>query len=207
MRIAIAVFMMLLFPAIAQAQHADNNNAVCRTLVKHKPADNVVYQPGVDVQGKAVVPADVSEAKFKTPDVVKVPLTVDFAKRVAGLTGKDVVMESNIGMLDIHMDGRVMYGDQDWTEETMTLCGQSYVLKAKAEEDADAIPEQSEVAEPEKSEITEPQPKISSKEEPKMPMAKEVPPTEAKEPKETIKIITDRPDLIQGGEYRVEGPQ
>lgn len=141
MRYIIPFLAIMLFPVIANAQHADNKNAVCRTLVKHKPADNVIYQPGVDVKGKAVVPADVNQAQIKIPDVVKVPLTIDLAKRIASLTGSDVQMETNLGMLNIHSDGRVMYGDQDWTSPVMTLCGESHAIVEETIIEAAPAPE------------------------------------------------------------------
>lgn len=130
MRYILLFIGLFLFSPVANAGSQD---AVCRTLVKHKPAGNVVYQPGVDVSGKEVVSAETGETKFEVPDVVKVPLTVDLAKRVYSLTGQDVLMETNLGMLDIHQDGRVMFGEEDWTEEIMTLCGQSYVIRETVE--------------------------------------------------------------------------
>lgn len=124
------VFLLTLIIAMP-AMAADNNNAVCRTLVKHKPADNVIYKGGVDVHGNAVVPADVNAAPMPTPQVVKVPLTIDLAKRVAALQGTGVQMENNMGMVEIHSDGKVMYNGQDWTEPMMTLCGESYAVIEK----------------------------------------------------------------------------
>ena len=99
---------------------ANNSNAVCQTLVNHKPMAGVAYQPGVDVKGNAVVPADVNAAQFKVPDIIKVPLTIDLAKRVASLTGTGIQMDGNMGMLEIHENGKVMYNDQDWTSPVNT---------------------------------------------------------------------------------------
>lgn len=192
--IAIFTALIMLFPAVAQAAHADNKNAVCRTVAKHKPADNVIYQPGVDVRGKAVVPADVNETKMKMPDVVKVPLTIDLARRVSSLTGQNVQMETNLGMLDIHMDGRVMYGDQDWTEEVMTLCGYSH-----------AVVTETIVEKPPASAPAEPKPQAAAPQ--KQPQPKVQATVKPSPDKDVTRIITHRPDLIQGSEYRVEGIQ
>jgi hypothetical protein len=129
------LFALILTPALLMpAMAADNNNAVCRTLVKHKPANNVVYKGGVDVKGNPVVPADVNAPQqVQVPDVIKVPLTVDLARRVAALEGQGVEMQGNMGMLEIHSDGKVMYNGQDWTAPVMTLCGQSYKLVEEVE--------------------------------------------------------------------------
>ncbi len=54
---------------------------LCQALVKHTPDANVAYQPGVDVYGNKVAPADLpNDSAIKLPDVIKVPLTVSLAK-------------------------------------------------------------------------------------------------------------------------------
>lgn len=125
MKYLIALLVLTLF-APATTMAANNNNAVCQTLVNHKPIAGVTHQPGVDVKGNAVTPADVNGAQFKVPEIIKVPLTIDLAKRVAALTGTGIQMDGNMGMLEIHDDGKVMYNNQDWTSPVNTLCGRSH---------------------------------------------------------------------------------
>ena len=55
--------------------------AVCRALTKHEPDANVNYQPGVDVHGKPVAPADLAGAqKMQLPQTITIPLTLQLAK-------------------------------------------------------------------------------------------------------------------------------
>lgn len=55
--------------------------ALCQTLVQHVPDADVAYQPGFDVHGKPVAPADLpGQPSIQLPDVIKIPLTLDLAK-------------------------------------------------------------------------------------------------------------------------------
>ncbi len=67
----------------------------CSRLIRHVPAPDVAYQPGVDVQGRAVAPADVPGSGADAipgllPDVLEIPLTIKpmqgatYAKRGSG---------------------------------------------------------------------------------------------------------------------------
>ena len=47
-----------------------------KLLVEHRPAKNVMYQAGVDVDGKAVVPADLNAFKVPLPPKIRIPVTI-----------------------------------------------------------------------------------------------------------------------------------
>lgn len=54
------------------------DTSFCQALVKHVPDADVAYQPGVDVHGKPVVPADLDSGyNIALPDEITIPLTVD----------------------------------------------------------------------------------------------------------------------------------
>jgi hypothetical protein len=49
----------------------------CQRLVNHEPAPDVAYQPGVDVHGRPVVPADLGGGQqIQLPDVIYIPIEV-----------------------------------------------------------------------------------------------------------------------------------
>lgn len=57
---------------------------LCQTLTKHVPDADVTYQPGVDVTGRDVVPADLDEERFPiVPDEITIPLSVDLMQFLA----------------------------------------------------------------------------------------------------------------------------
>ncbi|MDX2027954.1 MAG: hypothetical protein SFW62_04910 [Alphaproteobacteria bacterium] len=71
---------------ISQGVHAAESAepvdpALCRGLVKHVPDADVAYQPGVDVNGKPVAPADLPGSNtIQLPTTLTIPLTVSLAK-------------------------------------------------------------------------------------------------------------------------------
>ena len=119
------LFMFMITPAIAQ----ENLPAACKLLSDHH---NVVYQPGVDVDGNAVVPADINAAPMGgVLDVVKVPLEFDLAQRISGLNIDGVRQgfnsdSSSLGMIEIHQTGKVIYNGQDITRPMMNICAKSH---------------------------------------------------------------------------------
>lgn len=101
----------------------------CRLLPEHKADAGVAYQPGVDVQGKSVVPADINSPMASTfaNQTIVVPLTVDLADRLQGQNIEGLQLEGNLGYLEIHPDGRVSHNGQDWTSQVYVLCGNPLV--------------------------------------------------------------------------------
>jgi len=91
--------------------------ALCKALVKHTPDPGVAYQPGVDVNGKPVTPADVpGGATMKLPDKIQIPLTVSLAK-VLNLNTSAYPYnqlgpgtEANIGTLTVEGDRTFLNG-------------------------------------------------------------------------------------------------
>ena len=85
-RTATAIFGAL---AAASAQAADVTairitTSDCIRLVEHHPSADVAYQPGVDVRGKKVVPADV-EASPNLQNIV--PQVIEFSVALNPLQG------------------------------------------------------------------------------------------------------------------------
>lgn len=58
------------------------NRRICdQLLVRHVPADDVAYQPGVDVDGNPVVPADVEgSVQLKLPQEITIPIEIDLRR-------------------------------------------------------------------------------------------------------------------------------
>lgn len=74
------------FGAVAGGNVAHADVAItredCQYLVRHEPAPDVAYQPGVDVHGRAVAPADLdSGSQIKLPETIYIPIEVNIGKR------------------------------------------------------------------------------------------------------------------------------
>ena len=65
----------------ADAQTVTIGAADCTRLAQHVAASDVTFEPGVDLQGRLVVPADIGGAiRLDPPKEFSVPITVDLQK-------------------------------------------------------------------------------------------------------------------------------
>lgn len=54
----------------------------CQYLTRYQPAPDVNFQPGVDVHGRAVAPADIGGGQqLKLPETIYIPIEVDIGQR------------------------------------------------------------------------------------------------------------------------------
>lgn len=57
--------------------------AECAALARHVPAPDVVYRPGIDVDGRPIVPADPpGSPRIVFPETYEIPITVDLSERI-----------------------------------------------------------------------------------------------------------------------------
>jgi len=94
----------------------------CNALTKHIPSADMAYQPGVDVHGKKVVPADLSSnSNVKIDQPITIPLTADLFN-VLGLKTDSFPFNNmnrtdiNLGVLTVDGD-RVLYNGQPLSNE------------------------------------------------------------------------------------------
>jgi len=89
---------MLSLPALAQEGAQRDDKTVthmsvslddCKRLTRHTARDDVAYKAGVDVHGKAVVPADLQPSDVLPLGAIKVPdeIVIDFGLDLAGRYG------------------------------------------------------------------------------------------------------------------------
>lgn len=89
----------------------------CAWLVAHHPAPDVAYQPGVDVRGQEVAPADLNGSDIELPEVLVIDLTVDLADRLGIPADPDNFQaELEIGTVELR-DGRVYLNDEPIGDE------------------------------------------------------------------------------------------
>ena len=99
--------------------------ADCAKLVEHRPAADVAYKPGVDVHGRAVVPADLDGgARIELPDTILIPITVDLQDRF-GIPANSALFDGTafIGIASFRFsDGKVTFNGRELTDpETRAL--------------------------------------------------------------------------------------
>jgi len=102
----------LVTPALAADRRAYTDDE-CRRAVRIAGQPGVEYQPGVDVHGRAVAPADLQPTlKIDPPRVIEFPVTMDVAKRL----GFDVrgPYEANVTVANVRIEGnRVSINGQE----------------------------------------------------------------------------------------------
>ena len=110
---------------------AQNDLALCKLRAQHTASPGAAYQPGVDVHGNPVMPADVNAAPSMVPDVIRIPMTVDLAQRL-GTVPAGMELKADTGMVEIHKDGKVIFNGQDFTTQSVAVCGNEVPASAQA---------------------------------------------------------------------------
>lgn len=93
--------------------------ADCARLVKHVQAAGVAYEPGVDVHGEPVAPADVDGGvDIELPDTVTIPIEVDLFDRLNLPPDRRYEGDAQIGVVRFHLeDGQATFDGQPLTSE------------------------------------------------------------------------------------------
>jgi len=102
---------MVSVPALAQEGGQDAKTVThmsvsledCKQLVNHQARGDVAYQPGVDVYGNAVAPADVQPlGAIKVPDEIVIDFGLDLAGRYG--FGAASLFDATAGIATIQYD-------------------------------------------------------------------------------------------------------
>lgn len=111
--VAIGALALTVLTAATAAAEIAVSRRDCEQLVKHEPAPDVAYQPGVDVHGNAVEPADLNGGtQLKLPEVIYIPLEVLILDKY-GIPANSVLYEAKaqVGIVEVRGD-KVYYEGQ-----------------------------------------------------------------------------------------------
>lgn len=78
--------------------------ADCAWLVKHEPAPDIAYQPGVDVHGRPVAPADLDASSLRLPERTRIAITVDLQERF-GIPTNSALFEGEVAVGEVVVEG------------------------------------------------------------------------------------------------------
>lgn len=109
------------------------SQADCMRVVRHVPAPDVAYKPGVDVHGRAVAPADLAGApQLPLPETFSFDINIDMSKYLTGTTLGTRDMKVGTVTYDI-ASGRLTFNGQPLTDADeraiAEACGQAYGRK------------------------------------------------------------------------------
>ena len=105
---ALALFTGLGVAGFAQAVTVTRTD--CTQVIRHQPAPDVAYSPGVDVNGDAVAPADLETGITVEPlSEINIPITIDLQERF-GIPADPRLYEGEayVGTVT-HVDGRTLF--------------------------------------------------------------------------------------------------
>lgn len=103
-------------PAAAQDAYLSISEGDCARLARHYPADDVTYQPGRDVRGKPVAPADLDGGGggLILPNAVVIPIEVDLFERY-GIPANGANFKGDVFIGEVVVDvatGRATFNGQ-----------------------------------------------------------------------------------------------
>ena len=120
----------LVLVAVAWAAPASAEIAIsrkdCERLVNHEPAPDVTYQPGVDVHGRPVVPADLGGGQqIQLPDVIYIPIEVLIQDKF-GIPANSVLYDATalVGVVEVR-GNQVYFEDQPLTDPEIVALEQA----------------------------------------------------------------------------------
>ncbi len=85
----------------------------CRRAVAHQPAPDVTYQPGRDVHGRPVAPADLSPSPITPPDTIAIDLKTNLY--TTPTASRPILGEAVVGRVEVSRDGRITFNGQPLT--------------------------------------------------------------------------------------------
>jgi|SRR5208282_2920732 len=104
---------VLLATMHAQAQTIALTRESCIDLVEHIPGADVTYQPGIDVNGQPVAPADMpGSPQVQVPDEFSIRITVGLGRRLGiPANPNNFQSEADIGVVS-YKDGKAYFNGQ-----------------------------------------------------------------------------------------------
>lgn len=139
------IFITLFLLTLSIPAYAQNQAALCKLWFTHKDqpqTSSAEYQPGIDVHGNPVTPADLNEPVKAFSNAIRIPITIDLAQQLTQTVPQGTELQAAVGMIEVHSNGRVLYNEQDITDETMKLClGEDAAKMVMKEKEAATPPE------------------------------------------------------------------
>ena len=85
----------------------------CAQIVEHVAANDVAYQPGVDVHGKAVAPADLNpQPQIQVPKTITIPITMDLHKFGVPANSPLLLPGAEVGKITVENGNRAYFNGQ-----------------------------------------------------------------------------------------------
>ncbi len=126
MRLLVLVALFFL-PISSMAADAVPLEVVCQVRANYIPDEKrgAEYQPGVDVNGNLVAPADLNQSVNVDVKAIDIPIQFEILDEFDVDVPEGVDLDFDAANIRIYQDGRVEFNGQDLTQEFVTLCSRS----------------------------------------------------------------------------------
>ena len=114
--LAAAAFALTCWVSAADAGRFD----ACSAVVEHRPAPDVAYRPGVDVNGRPVVPADLNAPSIELPEELSFEIDVPMLPRDRRRSAdRGYYGEALVGFLTLHRDGSLSFNGRPMDDRSV----------------------------------------------------------------------------------------
>ena len=130
----VLLILILIWPASMQTAFGQDRGPViieitaadCRALVTHQTAPDVAYQPGVDVRGRPVAPADLpGGVVIEPPRTFIIPIEIDLVERFGLLsTVPGFEADALVGTV-LYDDGQLFFNGQPLIDPMQTAIAEA----------------------------------------------------------------------------------
>jgi hypothetical protein len=112
-KVILSAAMLMSWSTMATSQTLSITGTDCTRLISHTAEADVAYKPGVDVQGRAVAPADLNPAPaIRVPDSIVFDVAADL--RRFGIPNSSPLFQPHLGLgaIRVERDGRAFFNGQ-----------------------------------------------------------------------------------------------
>ena len=117
-RIPVPLFLAAVLAAAQARAHEDQAEVIitradCARLVEYVPAPDVAYQPGIDVYGREVAPADLNGGSpITAPETILIPIEIDLLDRF-GIPANPALYKADVPIgVVVYRNGRLSFNGQ-----------------------------------------------------------------------------------------------
>jgi|GEM_PF-3394715 len=107
-----------LIPIIISISHTASAQTLCNVISAYQQPAGVEYEAD-----ESTMSADIGAPLKPVYDVIRIPLTIDFAEYIAQDLPDGFQSEGEVGYMEIHQNGDVLYNGANLTRNVEAYCG------------------------------------------------------------------------------------
>jgi hypothetical protein len=121
----IGIYLILPTNVYAEDIKLEVSKTNCSRITKYVAEQDVTYNPGVDVRGNPVAPADLDEQKIKIPDTIYINLAIPFKDLLNNYNPKFKNAEVYVGVIEYNIgSGKMLYNGQELSDPALNAIAQ-----------------------------------------------------------------------------------